>query len=93
MHGHAHGGGAARGLEACMHALGGELIRWAALREPLPARDGAFDALQRLRMSPPPPIAGRLEPVSAWWGRCALYLCDAFCDTLDAGQSPWILRY
>ena len=92
MHGHAHGGGAARGLEACVHALGGELIRWAALREPLPARDGAFDALQRLRMSPPPPIAGRLEPVSAWWGRCALYLCDAFCDTLDAGQSPWISR-
>ena len=88
MRGQALGGG----LEACVHALGGELIRWAALREPLPARDGAFDALQRLRMSPPPPIAGRLEPVSAWWERCALYLCNVFCDTLDAGQSPWIAR-
>ena len=88
MRGQALGGG----LEACVQALGGELIRWAALREPLPARDGAFDALQRLRMSPPPPIAGRLEPVSAWWERCALYLCAAFCDTLDAGQSPWIAR-
>lgn len=88
MRGQALGGG----LETCVHALGGELVRWAALREPLPARDGAFDALQRLRMSPPPPIAGRLEPVSAWWERCALYVCAAFCDTLDAGQSPWIAR-
>jgi len=88
MRGQALGGG----LEACVQALGGELVRWAALREPLPARDGAFDALQRLRMSPPPPIAGRLEPVSAWWERCALYLCAAFCGTLDAGQSPWVAR-
>ena len=88
MRGQALGGG----LEACVQALGGELVRWAALREPLPARDGAFDALQRLRMSPPPPIAGRLEPVSAWWERCALYLCAAFCGALDAGQSPWIAR-
>ena len=92
MHGHGQSGSTARGLEACVHTLGGELIRWAALREPLPARDGAFDALQRLRSSPPPPIAGRLEPVCAWWERCALYLCDAFCRTLDTGQSPWIAR-
>lgn len=79
-------------LEQCLSELANKIIAWAALREPLPVRDGAADALQRMRMAPPSSISGRLDLVSRWWDRSHVYLACAFLGRLNAGQAAWISR-